>query len=30
MDPATGHQAQKPQDYKLEVREYKPRKVAVS
>ena len=24
------HQAQKPQDYKLEVREYKPRKVAVS
>jgi large subunit ribosomal protein L13 len=24
------HQAQQPQDYKLEVREYKPRKVAVS
>jgi large subunit ribosomal protein L13 len=24
------HQAQKPQDYKLEVRVYKPRKVAVS
>ncbi len=24
------HQAQKPQDFKLEVREYKPRKVAVS
>jgi large subunit ribosomal protein L13 len=24
------HQAQKPQDYKLEVREYKPRKVVVS
>ena len=24
------HQAQKPQDYKLEVRQYKPRKVAVS
>jgi large subunit ribosomal protein L13 len=24
------HQAQKPQDFKMEVREYKPRKVAVS